>query len=83
MPTPATNLGSVELARRVKQYQRPTSAKRGPSDHQNCLSCIICNARTGRKGDEEHKDRAFRVAVANRGRDRGKPFFGVALDIAV
>lgn len=30
MPTPATNLGSDEFGRRVKMYQRPTNAKRGP-----------------------------------------------------
>jgi hypothetical protein len=29
-PTPATNFGSVELALRVKMYQRATNANRGP-----------------------------------------------------
>jgi hypothetical protein len=30
MPTPAMNLGRDELGRRVKMYQRPTNANRGP-----------------------------------------------------
>lgn len=37
MPTPATNLGRVEFGRRVKTYQRPTRASRGPISDQ--LAC--------------------------------------------
>jgi hypothetical protein len=34
MPTAATNLGRVELGRRVKMYHRPTRANRGPGFSQ-------------------------------------------------
>jgi hypothetical protein len=36
---------------------------------------------TGCEGDEEHEDRALRVAVANGRRHRGKPFLRIALCI--
>lgn len=35
---------------------------------------------TGCQRNEEHEDGAFGVAIANCGRDGGKPFLGVSLD---
>jgi len=79
IPTPATNLGSVEFGRRVRQYQRPTNAKRGPMFRfsQDVISSVSSHTRC--KGDEEHEHGAFGIAVADGRRHGGEPFLGIAL----
>lgn len=78
-PTPAMNLGSDELGRRVRMYHSPTSAKRGPRIEVNIASSDSWTRRTGCEGNEQHEDGALRVTVANSGRHGRKPFFWISL----
>jgi hypothetical protein len=79
IPTPATNLGSVEFGLRVRTYHRPTNATRGPGLCSVVPVCPTVSSLTGCQGNEEHKDGAFGIAVANGRRHGGEPLFGVAL----
>jgi hypothetical protein len=79
MPTPATNLGSAEFGRRVKQYHRPTNAKRGPNCDFSEVRASPISSHTRCKGNKQHEYGTLGVTVANGRRHRGEPFLRIAL----
>ena len=65
-PVPATNLGSAELGRAVRIYQRKTRANRGPVHmHQTCITVDIYDVGTGGDRNKQLEDRTLRITVTN------------------
>ena len=89
MPTTAIALGRLRLGLLVRRYHSPTSANLGPMRRQQLLTKrwgwgrVRSSEHTGSDGDEEHKNGAFGIAVANGGGNGREPFLRIAIPLVL